>query len=182
MEEWKINVLYFILGTAFGAIGFLLTYRSAWRNLITGEFKVRISPWLARTEGFDLTQYSIKVEFICSDSEEIQLIEMFFEFNKRGQGLAPQGQLIRGKDYYNINNYLWKSGQDADSLSFTKYHNFNHKLGQGMLAQVNTRTIRWIRLVVRTNKYGVVKSKKLKIKHPESPGFWNDILTRYYSR
>lgn len=160
------DVISFGLGSLFGGFSFLLKYRPRWRNFLTREFVATLSQGIHRTHDADFKTLELIIEVKSAHAEEVQLIDLYLKFSKKGYGLGPHGQFIKGRDYRAIEGYLWRSFQDEKPLIVNKFLVIPFDVQRKLLDQINARTITYLSVVARSNKYGTISSSDLKIKYP----------------
>ena len=158
--------LSFLSGVLLTSISFLLTYRSGWRNRLTGEFTVKLKYNLKRVEGEKTIEITFKYEINCSTSDELSINYIYFKLPKGLAGnYGPNPTLLEVLDVYG--RYYTKGGRyyiDRVNKLFKYYAGGDFSVNHPeILKQIDEKKMKQIQLVVNTSKYGDVKSNKEKL-------------------
>ena len=147
------------LGLITGLILFWLTNNSRIKNLLTREFTVKLRFSHFREEEGQLKEYVMHYEIRCSLPEDILIIFGFIKLPKDVYGnKKSHSTLTEMIEPENGKLYI------LENVEMKKYHFNEYRITQRkVLDCIQSGKIKSLRLNINTNKYGNVKSNKIKI-------------------
>ena len=160
--------IFDLLDLIFSAIGgilltslaFLLTYRSPWRDYITGEFKVRLELDFISGHNNRVTSVRIRCEINCNSSDEFAINYIYLKLPKsvRGnyRGNSTLDEVLKGTGHFYI-------GNEINNFKHSYWNIFDIS-NEIILNSINNNQLKKLILVVNSSKYGNVCSNKVKIK------------------
>ncbi len=146
------------------AIRFIIARKPALGNKLSKEFKVKLTSEIIGkyAKSKELCQYSINYEIIVTSEEKLSINYIYLilpsdvtgnSLNKSITQVFPEDDVgDKGKFYIHFGN---------EEIQFTKKGDYNFDEDK-VLRVFNYQKLKYFQIVVNTNKYGDVKSNKLK--------------------
>lgn len=162
-------------GVVFSILGFLLTYRSSWRNLLTRELTIQIKSDTAELHGDEFAMIKFAYSVNCTHDEELSINRMFIKLPRGLQSNTPPnatiGEMFFGDDgrYHLISKpLLFKFGiEDSYTLR-----------DPVLMGYINEKKLTKIVVAMETNKYGTVASNKIILKNIRGKSTTDPTLKR----
>lgn len=155
-----VNFLFGLLsGIVIAILTILLTYRFNWRNRLVKEFFVNLKLDFKKRDAGKLSRIKMNYEINSTIGEEISINYIFFKIPKSIKGNNKTNDTIGEKFFQKGIFYIQRNDR-----VFKNYLSDSFEIAdENLLMLIDQRRLRKIRIVVNTNKYGNVKSNRVKL-------------------
>ena len=146
-------LLGFLSGVILSLIGFVFSYRHAWRNRFTGEIKVSLKEIIKLETDDDAKSVVLSCRIDCTNSDEFLIKSIYFKIPNTISGSIPPNptfnEIMSGKKgrFYVVNT----------GIEFKNTLVKDFTLKEPQLTEIKKWKSR-IRFIVNTSKYGKIKS------------------------